>query len=329
MNTVLFFVLAFIGYALGTLVYSATLCQSLISLFCSSVLIHKLKTSENFNHKKAVWKNTRIVLFNLLIFLIATYIIYVFAPSSIFVGYIVGVVLTFLISIPGLGTNSNNISDFTKTFKSCLYAADKEIPIKISYCKKCGQPIDNDTKKCTGCGKQYFNPRKAFKVSIKLFSILIILSLLFSTIYFFNLSNSYSIKLSEQEEIFNSEMDKLKSENIDLKEKYEDEKQKYNSAKFNSMRYLDLMAMLSISSENESFASVNSRIYAVPMGGTEYINVNFKKDTLYMSWLGENISAEWSNDKIKVTGLSKGISTLYISADESGLSEMSIVIICY
>lgn len=32
------------------------------------------------------------------------------------------------------------------------------------YCKKCGNPVDNDIKKCTSCGKQYLNKRILFHV---------------------------------------------------------------------------------------------------------------------------------------------------------------------
>lgn len=39
-------------------------------------------------------------------------------------------------------------------------AADTKIPKnKQRYCKLCGQPIDSTTKKCTGCGKQYFKAK--------------------------------------------------------------------------------------------------------------------------------------------------------------------------
>lgn len=49
---------------------------------------------------------------------------------------------------------------------------------KIIYCKKCGSPID-PSKKCTGCGKQYFNP-KIFKS--KCFSVLLILFCICTTV---------------------------------------------------------------------------------------------------------------------------------------------------
>ena len=45
---------------------------------------------------------------------------------------------------------------------------------KIVYCKKCGHQIDSKTKKCSGCGKQYFN----FKALFKPYRIILSVSLL-------------------------------------------------------------------------------------------------------------------------------------------------------
>ena len=43
---------------------------------------------------------------------------------------------------------------------------------KHNFCKKCGSVIDPNTKKCSGCGKQYFNGKKT--VPIVLLSVLLI-----------------------------------------------------------------------------------------------------------------------------------------------------------
>lgn len=45
---------------------------------------------------------------------------------------------------------------------------------KVRYCSRCGNVIDPDTKKCTGCGKQYF---KGFRLSTILLTLTLILSL--------------------------------------------------------------------------------------------------------------------------------------------------------
>ncbi|WP_347072323.1 zinc ribbon domain-containing protein [Intestinimonas butyriciproducens] len=46
---------------------------------------------------------------------------------------------------------------------------------KSAFCKKCGSAIDPNTKKCSGCGKQYFNAQKT--VPIVLLSVLLITSI--------------------------------------------------------------------------------------------------------------------------------------------------------
>ena len=46
---------------------------------------------------------------------------------------------------------------------------------KSAFCKKCGSAIDPNTKKCSGCGKQYFNAKKT--VPIVLLSVLLITSI--------------------------------------------------------------------------------------------------------------------------------------------------------
>lgn len=51
-------------------------------------------------------------------------------------------------------------------------------PIKIKYCSKCGSAIDSKTKKCTGCGKQYFRGLRFTKFSVTVIAMsLVILAL--------------------------------------------------------------------------------------------------------------------------------------------------------
>lgn len=42
------------------------------------------------------------------------------------------------------------------------------------FCKYCGQLIDQDTKKCTGCGKQYFRLPKAKKSAVVLWVVILL-----------------------------------------------------------------------------------------------------------------------------------------------------------
>ena len=45
---------------------------------------------------------------------------------------------------------------------------------KAIFCKYCGQLIDQDTKKCTGCGKQYFRLPKAKKSAVVLWVVILL-----------------------------------------------------------------------------------------------------------------------------------------------------------
>lgn len=54
----------------------------------------------------------------------------------------------------------------------------KETNVKMKYCSRCGAVIDNATKQCTGCGKQYF---KGIKIN-KGFIIVLLAVLLMSSV---------------------------------------------------------------------------------------------------------------------------------------------------
>lgn len=45
---------------------------------------------------------------------------------------------------------------------------------KANFCKYCGQPIDQTTKKCSGCGKQYFRIPTISKSTVALFTVVLV-----------------------------------------------------------------------------------------------------------------------------------------------------------
>lgn len=51
----------------------------------------------------------------------------------------------------------------------------KEPSIKKRYCSKCGSLINNETKRCSGCGKQYFKGIKLTKFSISVIALTLII----------------------------------------------------------------------------------------------------------------------------------------------------------
>ena len=58
--------------------------------------------------------------------------------------------------------------------KKHICASKKVKQVKVKYCSRCGSKIDSDTKKCTGCGKQYFRGFKFTKLSIALIALAIV-----------------------------------------------------------------------------------------------------------------------------------------------------------
>lgn len=66
-------------------------------------------------------------------------------------------------------------SDFSPP-QSITETKEKSVASKVRYCKFCGSPIDAETKKCTGCGKQYFSPAFARRLAIVLLPIALIVS---------------------------------------------------------------------------------------------------------------------------------------------------------
>ena len=66
-------------------------------------------------------------------------------------------------------------SDFSPP-QSITETKEKSVASKVRYCKFCGSPIDAETKKCTGCGKQYFSPTFACRLAAALLSIVLIVS---------------------------------------------------------------------------------------------------------------------------------------------------------
>ena len=98
--------------------------------------------------------------------------------------------------------NSINIGvDFRTNYNSPSKTENKS---RKKYCKYCGFLIDSESRKCTGCGKQYF---RIFHLKI---SHIIIFSLLIIAIesLFFNINQKNSIKaLKEEIKSVESELD--------------------------------------------------------------------------------------------------------------------------
>lgn len=83
----------------------------------------------------------------------------------------------------------------------------KEKPTKtkppVKYCSRCGSPIDPVSKKCTGCGKQYFKgiSLKAFLIGFLIFCL--VLSLVANILLFVKLQKKQEeVKQQDQENFY-------------------------------------------------------------------------------------------------------------------------------
>ena len=108
----------------------------------------------------------------------------------------------------------------------------KKKPAKTKYCSRCGSVVDNKTKTCTGCGKQYFRGFRFTKFSITVIALALVIATV-STLCVLQYVNAQELKdetsdLERQVSTKQSTINRLENEIDDL----EDEKW-YNWAKLN------------------------------------------------------------------------------------------------
>lgn len=101
--------------------------------------------------------------------------------------------------------------------------AKKAKKVKIKYCSHCGSLIDNETKQCTGCGKQYFNGIRFNKVFfiVLSFSLALLLAIAF-IVYQYNEINELKEGSSNNEneiDSLTSQVGWLKSEKMFLEKR--------------------------------------------------------------------------------------------------------------
>lgn len=127
------------------------------------------------------------------------------------------------------GEKFEEVKDYTEEVieTPIIYAVEKEAETeakpekksKVVYCKKCGEQIDSTTKKCTGCGKQYFNSKKLLPIIIMSVVIAILVGLnIFQFIYNGSVVEELEAKISTLEIIKSANEKKIS----DLDEKESD-----------------------------------------------------------------------------------------------------------
>ncbi len=81
----------------------------------------------------------------------------------------------------------NNPTTSTKS------ALKKEKPAKVKYCSRCSSVVDNKTKICTGCGKQYFRGFRFTKFSITVIALSLVIAVV-STLCVLQYVNKMELK---------------------------------------------------------------------------------------------------------------------------------------
>lgn len=145
--------------------------QLLITVFFSFPFTKRLKKS-NYVVDNAIYRRffTTIIISSLITITVTAVIYYVLNTS--FSGYVIGMVVGILMSLGKIGTNNENKADFLRVYGTYITETNEVISedIKITYCKKCGGQINNTTRKCMSCGKQYIRPNR---VIITILSLLV------------------------------------------------------------------------------------------------------------------------------------------------------------
>ena len=93
-----------------------------------------------------------------------------------------------------------------------LHTDNKTSKEKVLFCKLCGSKIDSETRKCNGCGKQYFKGIKLnkFLTTALILSVVILISVILNIVQFVKIDSlNYSTKMLRYE------ISKLEKENYE------------------------------------------------------------------------------------------------------------------
>ena len=168
--------------------------------------------------------------------------------------------------------------------------------IKEQHCKKCGGLIDNETKKCTSCGKQYFKFRPIVLAVVLLAVFLVASAGLNVYQYYVGQDNSRLVgELNSKVSSLNNTVSTQKTKISSLNSQVESNKEKAES-------YDDLISALSTG--NLGYAANNFKSSESVIVVSQ--NQNNRKFTL---------TANWSNGGTVSTSYSPSFPSAYVSFD--------------
>lgn len=151
-----------------------------------------------------------------------------------------------------------------------------------------------------------------------------------------NESSELSTRLDETQK----KLDQLETQNQDLNERlqYFSDKNKELINESGELRqgvraYSDLQTMLNSAKTSNGIISVSNKVYAVKKGSSDTIKVSWPayETSMYMGANNASIAnAEWSNNNVRITGISKGVTTIQFGSDSQCTKDrFVVVVICY
>lgn len=166
----------------------------------------------------------------------------------------------------------NQILPDDSTF--CQYCGEKievekfstQAVVKGTFCKKCGSLVDEKTKKCSGCSKQYFNARRSVPLTAM---VVILIASVFLNVYLYGKNLSLSTQTEELEE-------RIASMSSELAE----QKDIAASAQKKAQYYDDILKALRTGSIGRASASFSASDSIILLNKT----TTDRKFTLYTTW---------------------------------------------
>ena len=232
-------------------------------------------------------------------------------------------------------------------------------------CPKCQKQIDDTSVYCTFCGEKITKEPIAVKKKEKqkgtpnpatiakaIIQICMVIALIAAIVLLVVVNNGLKEKVDELSSIHNELSQKyeevngqlesttkklnkanetisnqkssntdLRAENTKLQREIKDSKETLD----------DLYSGLRKSKTSNGTISTSSKVYCIKKGESSKIKITWNKAaTMYMSYSGYSVSAEWSGDDIKITGKSSGVSIIEFSSDQAGKNNVfQITVICY
>jgi len=208
------------------------------------------------------------------------------------------------------------------------------------YCKKCGGEVDSVSRKCTKCGKQYFNAKRCFRIISSVTVVCILCVGIFGWYLYYQeitkydkLNNEYIVSQNAIEQITNEYETRIQ----EINDEYKALKEKNNELSQDAKNYNSLMDLEKRIFEKSDYGRFTSNTFAVRRG--EFTDVSFyvvgkNKNDISISQSGTGkvkLKQTYNNNGAyiyEMGGINPGVGIIKVKDNQSS-SYFSMVYICY